>query len=190
MLALCYAAEHPENAGPIVLIACGTFDRTSRSRLEEILEERIDDDLRRRIDQLAEEISDRGEQLRQKYELIRPLYSYDPVTAGEHDEDTEPLDVRAHQETWSDMVRLQDEGVYPAAFAVVESPVLMLHGAYDPHPGRLIRATLAPYLPQLEYHEWDQCGHSPWLERTVREDFFALLREWLSHHLADDAPGP
>ena len=44
---------------------------------------------------------------------------------------------------------------------------------------RMIRASLAPYLPRLEYHEWERCGHYPWLERAVREEFFWILREWL-----------
>ncbi len=78
------------------------------------------------------------------------------------------------------MVRLQAESVYPAAFAAIDAPVLMLHGAVDPHPGRMIRASLEPHLPQLEYREWKRCGHYPWLEKAVREEFFAVLREWLT----------
>src|SRR5262249_43755468 len=94
-----------------------------------------------------------------------------------------PFDVRAHTETWEDMVRLQQEGVYPAAFAAIKSPVLMLHGACDPHPGQMIRASLEPYLPQLEYCEWELCGHSPWLEKGIRDEFFAVTRNWLARHL-------
>lgn len=44
----------------------------------------------------------------------------------------------------------------------------------------MIRASLEPHLPQLEYHEWERCGHYPWLEKAVREEFFAVLREWLT----------
>ena len=61
-------------------------------------------------------------------------------------------------------------------------PVLMLHGAEDPHPGALIRDSLWPHLPHLEYHEWARCGHYPWLERCVRVEFFALLERWLRAH--------
>ena len=93
-----------------------------------------------------------------------------------------PLDVRAHTETWEDVLRLQAEGVYPAAFAAIHSPVLMLHGAYDPHPGEMIRASLLPHLPQLEYREIARCGHSPWLERAIRDEFFAVLHDWLLRH--------
>jgi pimeloyl-ACP methyl ester carboxylesterase len=82
------------------------------------------------------------------------------------------------------MVRLQEEGVYPAAFAAIRSPVLMLHGAVDPHPGGLIRESLERYLPQIEYREWEQCGHYPWLEREVREEFFLVLRGWLLERVA------
>jgi pimeloyl-ACP methyl ester carboxylesterase len=77
------------------------------------------------------------------------------------------------------MLRLQAEGVYPRSFAAIESPVLMLHGADDPHPGAMIRDSLTPYLPQLEYRELERCGHYPWLERAAHDEFFATLREWL-----------
>lgn len=60
--------------------------------------------------------------------------------------------------------------------------VLMLHGAVDPHPGPLIREALRGYLPQIEYREWERCGHYLWLERSVQEEFFAVLRHWLLMH--------
>ncbi len=80
------------------------------------------------------------------------------------------------------MRRLQDDGTYPKAFAAIESPVLMLHGQYDPHPGKMIRDSLLPFLPQLEYHEFERCGHSPWLEKSTRELFFSRICEWLERH--------
>ena len=47
------------------------------------------------------------------------------------------------------------------------------------HPGQQVRDSLLPFMPQLELREWDACGHSPWLERATRDDFFHTLREWL-----------
>jgi pimeloyl-ACP methyl ester carboxylesterase len=75
--------------------------------------------------------------------------------------------------------------VYPAAFAAVDSPVLMLHGGYDPHPGRMIYESLAPFLKGLEYREWERCGHYPWREREVSGEFFAELKEWLMRHFSE-----
>jgi pimeloyl-ACP methyl ester carboxylesterase len=188
MLALAYGAAHPTSAGPFVLIGCGTFDPAARAHLQAILEERMDDTLRQRIKRLEEQVPDPGERLRQRFRLYESLYAYDPV-AADPQEESGPFDFRAHSETWEDIVRLQEEGVYPAAFAAIESPVLMLHGAFDPHPGQMIRASLEPYLPQLEYREWERCGHSPWVERAVRDEFFNVLREWLARHVAEGSPG-
>ena len=89
---------------------------------------------------------------------------------------------RAHHETWDDMLRLQADGTYPGAFQAIESPVLMLHGDFDPHPGGMILASLEPYVGPIEYVEWNGCGHYPWAERAVRDDFFAVLRAWLARH--------
>jgi len=178
MLALAYAAEHPESAGPLVLIGCGTFDTASRARMQAVLDERMSDELRQRLRQLPHQVSDPRERLVKQYQWTKPLYLVDPI--DEEQEETEPLDVRAHREAWADMLRLQAAGVYPAAFAKITSPVLMLHGAQDPHPGPMIRAGLAVHLPQLEYREWDRCGHYPWRERHVRDEFYTVLRTWLS----------
>jgi pimeloyl-ACP methyl ester carboxylesterase len=180
MLALAYAAAHPDRAGPLVLVGCGTFDPAARARMQATVQARLDNDMRERLARLPEDVPDPDERLQVLGDLILPLYSYDLLT---NDQEVIACDARAHQETWEDMVRLQEEGVYPAAFTAITSPILMLHGAADPHPGRMIQARLKPHLPQLEYHEWERCGHSPWLERAVRDEFFAILREWLGRHL-------
>ena len=188
MLALAYAARHGDRAGPLVLVGCGTFDKAARARMREILEERTDDDLRKRLERLPEEFPDPGDQMRKRYDLMQALYTYELIASNQGESSDEPFDVRAHGETWNDMVRLQEEGLYPAAFSAITSPVLMLHGAYDPHPGQMIRASLERYLPQLEYRQWQRCGHRPWVEKFVRDEFFTVLREWLRRHLIEDGP--
>ncbi len=180
MLALCYAAEYPREAGPIILVGCGTFDQAARNQMQATIEGRMDDDLRGKLRRMAIEPSDPADRFMRTFRLTRHLFDFDPVGPYPGKEESEPFDVLAHDETWRDMARLQAVGLYPGAFAAIESPVLMLHGAYDPHPGSTIRDTLIQYLPQLEYHEWERCGHSPWIEKYAREEFFSAIREWLA----------
>ena len=71
------------------------------------------------------------------------VYDYD-VEDGAVNVDV--LDAQAYEQTWADMVRLQRDGVYPAAFAAIDVPVLMLHGDVDPHPGLLIAEDLREYI--------------------------------------------
>ena len=179
MLALCFAAEHPSQVGPIVIVGCGTFDQSSRSTMQAIIEERMGDDVRERIRQVSADTTDPADQFMQTFKLTRQIYDYDPIVPYADKEECEPFDLRAYDETWRDMRRLQDDGTYPRAFAAIESPVLMIHGQYDPHPGKMIRDSLLPHLPQLEYHELEGCGHSPWIEKSARELFFSSVCEWL-----------
>lgn len=182
MLALCYAANYPSKAGPIVLVGCGTFDQASRSTMQGIIEERMDDGVRDAIRRLSDDTIDPAEQFIRTLKLTRHIFDYDPIGPYADKEEFEPFDLKAHDETWSDMRRLQHDGTVPKQFEAIESPVLMMHGQYDPHPGKMIRDSLLPFLPQLEYQEFECCGHSPWIEKSARELFFLSLCQWLERH--------
>jgi len=184
MLALAYGAAHPLSVGPIILVGCGTFDLAARARFAATLETRMTPRVRSRLAALPGRFPDADDALKAEARVLLPLYSYDPVQDSGR---RRPVDARGARETWADMLRLQANGTYPARFRRIRSPVLMLHGSYDPHPGRMILSGLRPYLPQIEYREWDHCGHFPWLEREVREEFFATVRAWLSRQLGPAA---
>lgn len=176
MLALAFAAAHPALATSLVLIGCGTFDARSRSRFTSNVAERLGPAARALIDGLPEIEPDPDARLRRISELLLPAYSCDLISA---DLENERVDARANLESWDDMLRLQAEGVYPRAFLGIAAPVLMMHGDRDPHPGPSTRDALLPFLPRLEYHELEKCGHYPWLEREAREPFYERLEEWL-----------
>ena len=176
MLALAFAAAHPDRATSLVLIGCGTFDADSRSRFRTIVADRLGPAGQARIEQLSEAEPDPDARLGAIVELLMPAYTWDLVTA---DLENVRVDARANRESWDDMLRLQAAGVYPQAFRSIASPVLMLHGVRDPHPGPETRDGLLLFLPQLEYHAMEKCGHYPWLEREAREPFFRQLEDWL-----------
>lgn len=182
MLALAYAAAHPTSAGPLVLVGCGTFDPAARAEMHRRIEARTTDAMRKRLAGLQQEIGDPAERMKAMFEVLRPIYEVDPLVEESIEGDPAPpaFDPGAHEQTWQDMLRCQREGLYPASFAAIESPVFMIHGQDDPHPGPMIRDSLRAVLPQLRYVELPRCGHSPWRERSAREGFFRVLREFLA----------
>ena len=181
MLALAYAAQHPDAARCIVLVGCGTFDSAAREYLQATVVSRTSPQLASRLRRLARETMDPDVRLCVYGRLLEPLYTYDSPANGV--DETEEYDRKGHDESWRDMLRLQKRGVYPSTFAGIPAPVLMLHGDWDPHPGRMTLATLQPYLPQLEYIELKNCGHYPWREREARGAFYEALRDWLSLYM-------
>jgi pimeloyl-ACP methyl ester carboxylesterase len=181
MLALCYAARHPDRVERLVLVGCGTFDKEARAQLRRERKRRIEakgiaGDVAALEARLRDE-TDPGRTdaiLRELGDLTDAIDHYDALP--EKDE-TLDIDGPGHKEAWEDMLRLQEEGVYPAAFVAVRAPVTMLHGEYDSHPGPAIRDSLAPYLRELTYRSFPRCGHTPWVERHAREPFLEALRE-------------
>jgi len=161
MLALAYAAAHPDATRAIVVVGSGTFDPVARARMHEL-------------------IAERRSQRRDAYIFA--------AADDEGDDDELPFDRAANQQTWDDMLRLQAAGVYPAAFAAIRVPVVMLHGTYDPHPGEMIRDALLPFIPHLEYVQWDHCGHYPWRERHARAAFFSTVHAFLARHSSPPSP--
>jgi pimeloyl-ACP methyl ester carboxylesterase len=191
MLVLAFAAAHPNLAGPLVIVGCGTWDAETRAEFQATIEQRINNDpnLRRAIEQLAAEgATDPQRKTIRRYELIRHLFDFSPIQE-EPDPAIGPFDSKAHEDTWNDMLRLQREGQYPASLSTIQSPVLMLHGDYDPHPGVRTRDVLRRYIPHLEYRELQRCGHSPWRERFARDEFFQIMSRWIKSHL-NECPRP
>ncbi len=177
MLALAYAAQHPTTPAALVLIGCGTFSVAARAQFKARLDARLTHADRVHIAQISQTEADADRRLALVGRLMTRVYGHDVEEVAD---DLTMCDALAHEETWADMVRLQRDGVYPAAFAAIGAPVLMLHGDADPHPGRLTCEDLRRYIPHLEYQELPKCGHSPWLERQARHAFFKTLKAWLA----------
>ncbi len=183
MLALTYAARHPEGIDRVVLIGCGTFDARARDVYQSRMSERTTADLRRRIRQLEVQLTAETDPARRNdlFAGLGALYayvqSYRPLASGP--EEPLPCDEAGFRETWADALALQERGVQPAEFARIAAPVTMIHGADDPHPGRWIHASLAPIIGRLEYGEIPRCGHKPWTEPEAREPFYAMLADCL-----------
>jgi pimeloyl-ACP methyl ester carboxylesterase len=179
MLGLSFAVAHPDRVRSLILVGCGTYDVAARAAYHDAMAERLGPagrarqaELQRRLEQAAD-VATRDRVGAALGKLASRAQAFEPLA-----EDGEvQFDATGHQETWRDVLRLQDNAVEPQAFAAITCPVLMLHGRDDPHPGPAIRDSLLPYLTHLEYEELSRCGHAPWLERWGRKAFLRSLSE-------------
>ena len=78
MLALAYAAAHPQAVGPLALVGCGTFDPVSRAQLQATLAERTRT-LQPQLDALADAVADPAERRTRERAL---LYDYAPLAVA------------------------------------------------------------------------------------------------------------
>lgn len=176
MLALAYAAEYPHDTGPIVLVGCGTFDKQSRARGVKIRKERIAQYIAKHPE-FADDLNlDSNDRIMKWHDMTD---TYKAISSTSRNQDVQ-LDLKAHTETWNDMLHCQEIGQFPDSFSRILSPVMMLHGSYDPHPGKMIRDSLREHVPQLEYRKLEKCGHQPSIEQFAREEFFTVMHDWLA----------
>lgn len=168
-LACLLAARHPESVERLVLVSSGPF------------EERFVPEFR------AER--------RRRYEAARPpgapafealslaelgawcakLDAFDPLPA----EDDVEFDEASAEAIWKEAAELRRSGRLLEETARVACPVAAIHGAHDPHAARGVEEPLRRALRDFHFVLLDRCGHTPWLERQAREEFFRALEEAL-----------
>jgi pimeloyl-ACP methyl ester carboxylesterase len=185
MLGLSFASRHPNAVAKLALVGCGTYHVDDRAQIIATVRERLGAEEQRLVSELEERLAHesnpavREAALAQLGAIHSRLQSYALIDDRVEEVQDPPLDAIGHVQTWNDVLRLQREGVEPAAFTRIRAPVLMLHGSFDTHPGRATRDRLRQYLPQLEYVELERCGHEPWREQHARAEFAAILGDWL-----------
>jgi pimeloyl-ACP methyl ester carboxylesterase len=63
----------------------------------------------------------------------------------------------------------------------IQSPVVAIHGDYDPHPIAGVHEPLTDKLINFRMIVLEHCGHKPWIERRAKKKFFKILtRELLA----------
>ena len=158
-----------------MLVGCGTFDKDSRAELRARHNNLLTDEKKKELSEI-EAVEDAEEKSRRLALFHDGLYAYEMI---EGDRPEVRFDLESNIQSWHDMVRQQEAGVYPQGFSKIQNPVVMIHGHFDPHPGRMIFENLKQYIEQLEYIELEKCGHSPWEEKFVRNEFYGRLKESL-----------
>jgi pimeloyl-ACP methyl ester carboxylesterase len=178
MLALAFACKYPAGISSIALVGCGTYAEGARKRLFETRIARIHEFVERNPEYAEDLKLPIMDQIMKWHEMTDTYCAQEerPTLPGP----TEVFDKLGSEETWKDMVHCQQKEIYPQQFVNIKCPVIMLHGSYDPHPGRMIVEQLRKYMPQLEYREMEKCGHAPSIEKYARTEFYSFLKSWLS----------
>jgi pimeloyl-ACP methyl ester carboxylesterase len=182
VLALFLAARKGAIVKKLILIGSAVFDAGSSARIEPLRLERLDAEKRRRYEMIAREL-EKGEApdldalAREWGDIIFDADVYDPLTR-----DLQVLEVQyeLYKKVWSDFVALRDvPGLLKSQFSKIDTPAVVIHGEFDPHPIEGICPFLESCLREVRFYILPECGHYPWIERRARGEFFDILRREL-----------
>ncbi|KPL08352.1 alpha/beta hydrolase [bacterium SM23_57] len=175
-------ARYPLLVRKLILISSGPFDagyavdimKTRFDRLTEI--ERME--LSALLGKLHDATTgDKDTTLAQVGEMISRVDSYDPMP---HDDGVLETQYRIFQSVWNAAEVLRASGRLLQLATEIRCPVTAIHGDYDPHPAEGVRKPLSNMLSDFRFILIKNCGHTPWIEKQARDEFFRVLKEELN----------
>lgn len=86
-------------------------------------------------------------------------------------------DSQMHNTIWEEAAGLRTSGELLAAFKRIKNKIVLIQGETDPHPARGITIPLQENGVECETYILEKCGHSPFMEKYAKEDFYKILLE-------------
>ena len=80
-------------------------------------------------------------------------------------------------------MKLQNSGLTGSSWSHLKkagnagSRICLIQGACDPHPADGVIRPLEKNHVKCEAYILDQCGHSPFMEKYAREEFYEIIRK-------------
>jgi pimeloyl-ACP methyl ester carboxylesterase len=185
------AAKHPRLVRKLILVGSGPFEEQyvpllRKKRLQRLTRDE-QDEFRSLADQLGRPDAEaptaslqRLGELGAKTDTFEPIDPEDAVEADQAVVASGPSSGVIYASVWPEAARLRQTGQLLRLIALIECPVVAIHGAYDPHPAEGVSTPLARTLRDFHMVVLDKCGHDPWRERHAAEAFYDLLDRELS----------
>jgi len=84
-------------------------------------------------------------------------------------------DSNMHNIIWKEAAKLRASGELLASFKKIKSKIFLIQGENDPHPAKGIMIPLQENGIEFEAHILEKCGHSPFMEKYAKENFYKIL---------------
>lgn len=89
-------------------------------------------------------------------------------------------DSRMHNLVWKEAATLRSQGQLLNSFRQIKCKIALIQGETDPHPARGVILPLSENGIECETHILEKCGHSPFMEKYAKDNFYKLLLEMIA----------
>jgi len=177
-LSFIVASRYPPLIGKLILVSSGPFEEKYSPDIMRRRLSRLDDVERQETLSLIESFNVPNRNNMNKImarfgQLISKADSYDPLR---HADEVVHMQFHIFQSVWKDAEKLRYGGKLLRFGKNIQCPVVAIHGAYDPHPAEGVEKPLSGVLKDFKFFLLQNCGHTPWVERQARDEFFRILK--------------
>jgi len=178
MLSFVFTARYPSLIKKLILVGSVVYEdkyaaNIETTRLTRLREgERVEAILL--MDTLNDpNIEDKNTPMARLGKLWTRVDSYQPLPL-----DNQMLECQydTNKSVWAGASKLRSSGQLLELGRKITCPVVAIHGDYDPHPVEGVKDPLYGILKDFRFILLEKCGHYPWMERSVRDRFYAILK--------------
>jgi pimeloyl-ACP methyl ester carboxylesterase len=177
-LSVIYAAEQPSMVKKLILISSGPFEQgyataIQAERMKRLGKKEIDE-----IEFLMDALENPAARNKDKIftrigEIMSKTGIYKPVDdTGEKIE----LNGNIYKSVWKEAEDLRKSGKLMDYVKKIKCPVIAIHGDFDPHPAEGVEKPLSKVLKDFRFILLKNCGHTPWMEKLARDEFYKILK--------------
>jgi pimeloyl-ACP methyl ester carboxylesterase len=180
-LGCIFAARHPRLVRKLILVSSGGFEERYAALTHETRLARLSVEERGEVQRLLELFRNRSTasgnaDFARLGELFFRADAFDPLP---HEPPVVEFSLDIYKSVWGEATQLRRSGRLLEMAREISSPVLAIHGDYDPHPAEGVEKPLSAVIRDFRFILLERCGHKPWIERQARERFLAILEEEL-----------
>jgi len=180
-LGFIIAARYPTLIKKLILISSGPFEEKYAAQINQTRLNRLNAAERKEFESVLKTLDDPA--IKEKNTVFTKLGAlatkadaYDPEIDNA-EEINGSVDI--FQGVWPAAAQLRKSGQLLTLAHQIKSPVVALHGDYDPHPAEGVQKPLSVILKNFQFVLLKNCGHKPWIERSARKEFFHTLKAHL-----------
>lgn len=169
-----FAEKYPELVERIILVGSGPLENKyvaeiSARRFENLSEE--DSKIFKRL--INNQATD--EDMARIPKILEKSDNYCLENTDMHRADK--ADSQMHNIIWEEAAKLRTNGKLLASFKRINNKIVLIQGETDPHPARGIIIPLQENGVECETYILEKCGHSPFMEKYAKENFYKILLE-------------
>lgn len=186
-LSTIVAARQPALVAKLVLVSSGPYEERYAADLERARLGKLSAEEQREYGALVRALADphgvdEDARLARLGALAAKADAYDPIEAELAESSSVRVQGDIYRRVWEEAAALRRSGELLELARCIRCPVVAIHGEEDPHPGEGVRAPLAAAVARFRFIPLARCGHTPWVERQARAEFYRLLEKELRTH--------
>ena len=177
-LSYIFAAQYPEFIAKLILVGSGPFEHKYVAKMKNIRSNRLDSEDKKRIDKLQKCLFDHNYNNKEKIlkefgKIMSKVDSYNPIPFKNEIIEFQP---QVFNNIMEEASKLREKGELLGIGRDIDCPVVAIHGDYDPHPHEGVRKPLTKLIDNFNFILLENCGHTPWEEKHIKNHFYRLLR--------------